>query len=145
MEKSKIYAINEHIKIIALIDTDKVSLDFICGNERRKDLSDISLFHKVHTAVSQDDVDESIKVLNRFIIAGSQRRIDWSEFFYSIKGSRMIYAVTGTSGANQSNHLDAVLKDVVAKSTADGIDLFQCKSFLLNEFEKLLYWDIEVL
>ena len=68
MEKSKIYAINEQIKIIALIDTDKVSLDFICGNERRKDLSDISLFHKVHTAVSQDDVDESIKVLNRFII-----------------------------------------------------------------------------
>lgn len=90
------------------------------------------MFHKVHTAVSQDDVDESIKVLSRFIIGDSQRRIDWSEFFYSIKGSRMIYAVTGISGANQRNHLDAALKDVVAKSTADGIELFRCKSFLLN-------------
>lgn len=132
MEKSKIYTINEHIKIIALIDTDKVSLDFICSNGRRKDLSDISLFHKVNAAVSLDDMDESIKVLSRMINADSQLQVDWSDLFDSIRGSRMIYTATGTSKANQSNHFDAALKDVVAKSTADGIDLFQCKSCLLN-------------
>lgn len=47
----------------------------------------------------------------------------------------MIYAVTGTSGANQRNHLDAALKDVVEKSTSDGIDSFRCKSFLLNIYQ----------